>query len=72
MTKYKIEDRTNLIIHQSKKYNVKFILIPENENKREMLKKVFKILKEGTYYVSIEGKLSNGEVELGNVTKQCF
>ncbi|EOY7134199.1 hypothetical protein M3F36_016560 [Clostridioides difficile] len=45
MTKYKIEDRTNLIIHQSKKYNVKFILIPENEDKREMLKKVLRCLK---------------------------
>ncbi|HAT4871058.1 hypothetical protein KLN27_15175 [Clostridioides difficile] len=72
MTKYKIEDRTNLIIHQSKKYNVKFILIPENEDKREILKKVFKILKEGTYCVSIEGKLSSGEVELENVTITVF
>ncbi|ENY8911971.1 TPA: hypothetical protein ACOIAT_000025 [Clostridioides difficile] len=60
MTKYKIEDRINLIIYPSKKHNVKFT----NEDKREILKKVFKILKEGTYCVSIEGKLSSGEVEL--------
>lgn len=72
MTQYKIEDGTNLIIHQSKKHNITLTLIPENEDKREMLKKVFKVLKEGAYYVSIEGKLSNGEVELGNVTVTMF
>ncbi|CCL12222.1 TPA: hypothetical protein SHW33_002870 [Clostridioides difficile] len=45
MTKYKIEDRTNLIIHQSKKHNITFTLILENEDKREMLKKVLRCLK---------------------------
>ncbi|VIF90900.1 Uncharacterised protein [Clostridioides difficile] len=72
MTKYKIEDGINLIIYPSKKHNVTLTLIPENEDKREMFKKVFKVLKEGTYYVSIEGNLSSGEVELENVTVTIF
>ncbi|HBE9615243.1 hypothetical protein CDIF29631_04018 (plasmid) [Clostridioides difficile] len=42
------------------------------KKKEKYLKKVFKILKEGTYCVSIEGKLSSGEVELGNVTITVF
>ncbi|HBF2466274.1 hypothetical protein KLL34_17095 [Clostridioides difficile] len=45
MTKYKIEDRINLIIYPSKKHNVKFTLILENEDKREILKKVLRYLK---------------------------
>ncbi|HGM1138935.1 TPA: hypothetical protein ACKOMO_001818 [Clostridioides difficile] len=72
MSKYKIEDGTNLIIYQSKKHNINFTLIPTNEDTKIILKKSFKMIEEGIYYVSIEGILSSGEVELGNITATMF
>ncbi|EGT5447341.1 TPA: hypothetical protein KPG21_000463 [Clostridioides difficile] len=73
MTKYKIKAGDNLIIHQSKKYNINWTLVPEDKITRWMLEKVLEVVKEGQYDVSIECmSLNIGEIELKNVTLTMF
>ncbi len=73
MTKYKIKAGDNLIIHQSKKHNINWTLVPRDDIARCMMEKVLKVIEEGGYYASIEGGILNiGEVELKNITLTIF
>ncbi|EOY7170353.1 hypothetical protein NQ830_12285 [Clostridioides difficile] len=73
MTKYKIKAGDNLIIHQSKKHDINWTLVPEDDITRWMLEKVLEVVKEGQYDVSIECmSLNIGEIELKNITLIIF
>ncbi|MCP8337706.1 hypothetical protein NMG03_01195 [Clostridioides difficile] len=73
MTKYKIKAGDNLIIHQSKKYDINWTLVPEDDITRWMLEKTLEVIKEGQYDVSIECmSLNIGEIELKNITLIIF
>ncbi|HBF4616128.1 TPA: hypothetical protein ACVT6Z_001488 [Clostridioides difficile] len=73
MTKYKIKAGDNLIVHQSKKHDINWTLVPEDDITRWMLEKTLEVIKEGQYDVSIECmSLNIGEIELKNVTLTMF
>ncbi|MDI0267865.1 hypothetical protein QIW52_17885 [Clostridioides difficile] len=73
MTKYKIKAGDNLIIHQSKKHDINWTLVPEDDITRWMLEKALEVIKEGQYDVSIECmSLNIGEIELKNITLIIF
>ncbi|EMQ1359318.1 hypothetical protein KLN56_10765 [Clostridioides difficile] len=73
MTKYKIKAGDNLIIHQSKKHDINWTLVSEDDITRWMLEKALEVIKEGQYDVSIECmSLNIGEIELKNITLIIF